>query len=192
MPGTTQEYVALAIYPELPGDWADDFHWSDGSEMTRQEFLDVIRLRTYHRQLNKPKQREAQRKAMALLRKYLSPAHKIELRRNGVFHYTTNSGATYRVDPRRGRTERVTRHGSRWFVAVRFCLHDDRDVPSDAMPPADLALTHLLLLLSDESEFLRIANATYARDQLWNREWLRRLREARISRETISRTAVST
>ena len=47
------------------------------------------------------------------------------------------------------------------------------------MPPADLSAAHLLMLLSDEAAFLATANARDARDQLWNRDYLRRLRQRR-------------
>jgi len=173
-------------YGELPGNWMDDFRWADGTELTRQEFLDVIALRNYyHRSKSKGEYRLSQRRALNLLKGYLTADQRAQLRRDGEFRCRTVNGAVYRIDARRGKTERVTHHGSRWFAATRFCLHDDQDVPRKAMPPADLALTHLLLLMSDEEEFLRLANATEARDQLWNGAYLRRLRQARRERENI-------
>ena len=76
----------------------------------------------------------------------------------------------------------MTRHGRRWFVRRHFCLHE-QSLLVLPMPPADLALTHLLWLLADEQEFLRLANATDRRDMLWNGQWRRRLRAAQLERQ---------
>jgi hypothetical protein len=106
------------------------------------------------------------------------------LARRGHFLATCPSGHTYRLTPRRGLAERVTFHGRRWFVSVAYCLHDDGP---DRMPPADVTLAHLLLLLSDETGFLLLANASDRRDQLWNGPYRRRLRAARIARAAAAR-----
>ena len=47
-------------------------------------------------------------------------------------------------------------------------------------PPADVTIAHLLLLWSDEAEFLRLANATRNRSDLWNGEYMRRMRNRRV------------
>ena len=182
MPGTPQEYVALATYPELPGDWADDFQWADGTDLTREELLDVIALRNYYRLQQRRKHDKAQRKAMTLLKRFLDSDQRQQLRRNGSFVSVGPSGIHYRIHPAIGLTQEIKEHGSRFFASHNYCLHDDRTNGSDAMPPADVALSHILLIQSDEASFLRTANQRSARDQLWNGEYLRRLRRMRNAR----------
>ena len=187
MPGSSLEYVCLATH-DLAPDFPACYRWLDGTVITDAQAADVRALRAHYvrqvaQRIRAGQGREPQRKALRLLRTYLSPSQQAQLDRDGAFLATTASGATYRLDARRGRTERVTRHGKRWFVLVRFCLHDDRAQPDAVMPPADMALAHLLLLHSGEDEFLGVANATVARDQLWNPAYLRNLRQARLERQ---------
>jgi len=187
MPGSDEEYLRHARNPDLWADFPRGYTWADGSRITAAEAAQVCDLWAYHRELQqrRARQREsygAQRKAMRLLARHLSPEQKDRLRRKGEFYVTPASGNTYRIDARLGRTEEVTRHGKRWFVRRRFCLHEP-GLLRLAMPPADLALTHLLLLLADEREFLTTANASDARRSFWNGDWLRQLRAARIARE---------
>ncbi len=186
MPGTNEEYVALACDAALPRDFHLGRRWADGTAITLQEAADVRDLWVYRRQqlgreFVRQRRRGSQHKAMRLLRRYLSPGQLASLRRNGEFLLELPSGTAYRLDARRGRTEEVTRHGRRWFVRRRFCLHE-HSLLVLPMPPADLVLTHMLLLLADEREFLETANATDARDELWNGPYARRLREARLAR----------
>jgi hypothetical protein len=176
----------------LPYDFPAGIQWADGTEITDAEALDIRLLRNYavdlvERRERRMKRHRHQTKALRLLRRYLSPDQIAQLSRAGYFLTTTPGGATYRLYPRFGLAEQVTRHGKRWYVLVRFCIHEpdlDRSLLDDkTMPPADLTLTHLLLLQSDEQEFRRIANATMTGDMLWNGNWLRRLRQARMERE---------
>ncbi len=181
MPGEPREYLRYATAPDPPE--IDAVRWEDGTPATPEEFRDIVLLRAYaFRQIERRRRRASgpQRRALRLLRSLLSGEQLRQLRSNREFLATAASGNTYRIDPRRGITEQVTRHGRRWFVLRRFCLHDSEE---GKMPAADLAIAHLLLLLSDEAEFLRLANATYMRDQLWNADYRRRLREARALRE---------
>lgn len=187
MAGTDWEYLSYACGEPLPPDFPAGLRWLDGMPITTREADDIRALIAYRgnqlqRRWWKARRRNAQRRALCLLRRYLSPSQAESLRRRGEFLATMPSGATYRLDASRGRTERVVRHGRRWFVRVRFCLHETDDTPDDAMPPADMSLAHLLLLHADEGEFLRLANATPASDMLWNGDWLRRLRAARLER----------
>ena len=172
MPGTAAEYAALA------GSWTliPPGEWEDGSPVTDGDWRDVWAVRCHHARIrrDKAKDKRPQRTAMQLLRSLLSPNQRAELTRGGNVVVRGSEGGTYRILPRFGHVERVTRNGRRWFVAERYCLHDVQD--DDAMPPADLSIAHMLILLSDEPEFLRLANANDARDQLWNGEYLRRLR----------------
>lgn len=123
--------------------------------------------------------KEAQKRAMGLLKEYLTPQQRAQVR-NG-FILILPSGGTYRLCPRCGITEQVTRHGKRWFVKTRFCLHE-QSLIHEPMPPADLVLTHFLMLHADEDEFLRLANHSDARDMLWNGDYVRRLHAARALR----------
>lgn len=191
MPGTNEEYVRFATQEDLSCDFAAGRTWLDGSEITTEEAADIRALWVYRqeqieRRSRKKTRRNAQRKALKLLRQYLSTSQSDNLRRKGKFYITTPSGNAYRLDARRGRTEQVGRHGQRYFVRRRFCLHE-HSLLTLPMPPADLALTHFLLLLADEDEFLALAKATEANDMLWNGQWLRRLREARLQREAGAR-----
>lgn len=122
----------------------------------------------------------ARRRAMRLLRSFLTPEQRARLRRSRDFLAVGSAGGVYRLAPYRGNTERVTRHGRKWFVFESFCLHDERD--GDAMPHPDLVLAHLLLLTADEPAFLALANARNHRDALWNGDYLRRMRAARQTR----------
>jgi hypothetical protein len=195
MPGSDEEYVRFAVLLDLPPDFPLGQTWLDGSPITEEEAATIQALWIYRRQQlgrqrRAARRRPAQRQALRLLRRYLSPAQLAGLRRNGEFLVTLKSGTAYRIDARRGRTEEVTRHGRRFYVRRRFCLHEHVSQTGDTtfvlpMPPADLALTHLLWLLADEQEFLNAANATDVRDMLWNGQWQRRLRAARLERENL-------
>jgi hypothetical protein len=180
MPGTPHELAQLAQACHLaqrhvdPGEWV----WDDGTTITAQEATDVTALAAY---LTRQSTREArnargQRRGMKLLRRLLSAEQRRQLRNSKDFLVVGSLGGVYRLRPANGRTERVERHGTRWFVRESYCFHDDRIVPEEALPDADLTIAHLLLLVADEGEFLARANASTRRDQLWNGEYLRRMR----------------
>lgn len=171
MPGTPDEYLRYAVAEHGP--WP--LRWDDGSEVTTADRIDLNAIRAYRqRQLAyKHRDRRPQQKAMRLLRKFLSASQRTQLKRGKAFVVVAPSGHAYRLHPKTGSVAQVTTHGRRQFAAVRYCLHDD---PEGKMPPADLSLAHMLLLLSDEAAFLATANFRTARDQLWNGEYLRRMR----------------
>ncbi len=172
MPGTTDEILALVTLEDTP----PAFLWADGTAPTAAELADVAALRGYRRTLLWRRRSGPQRVAMRLLRSLLSADQRASLRRSKSFLVIASSGRAYRLWPALGSTELVTRHGTRWYVLLRYCLHDDRSDPGLAMPPADLSVAHLLLLLADEDGFRAEANARHARDQLWNPDYLRRVR----------------
>jgi hypothetical protein len=184
MPYTAEDIVdmvnRLLTYEINP----DDLHrviWSDGSVCTDLERRDILALYVYTVSTRRERDTRAQRAASRLLRSLLNSTQRRSLRQSGYFYVTVQGGSTYRLLPRIGRTERVARHGCRWFAKQWFCLHD---ADEGRMPPADLIVAHLLLLVTDEAEFLRLANVTNVDSSLWDGSWLRRVRQARRDRES--------
>lgn len=178
MPGTTQEYLALIQTWRPDSLLPPATHWQDGTPITDEEACDLVALLRYARQRARRKDFAiSQRRAMKLLRSLLNDIQRRQLRESKSFRVATPGGNTYRLWPRTAHVERVRLHRSRYFVVDCYCLHDDDD--DDKMPPADVTIAHLLLLLADEPAFEAEANANTRRDQLWNGEYHRRLREAR-------------
>lgn len=178
MPATPQELAELAgrlgNNPVVTAA-TDEFRWADGSAITDAEWSDVLALHAYLLRVRRRKlQSGAQRKARRLLRQLLAPSQRASLSRLGHFYVTAPSGSTYRLDPRLGRAERVEKHKGRYFAKRSYCLHDADD--GGKMPPADVTIAHMLLLLADEAAFLATANESPRDDQLWNGDYLRRLR----------------
>lgn len=172
MPGSHQEIAAAAISGEIPDTWAD------GDIPTEAERDDILALRGYVERMRAAREYlrgEAQRRAMALLRSLLTREQRRQIGREKCFTATAPSGNRYRFFPGTGAVVRITKHGSRWFRHTSYCVHDERDDP-DAMPPADLTVAHLLMIMADEPGFLATANARDMRDQLWNGDYLRRMR----------------
>lgn len=95
---------------------------------------------------------KAQQRALRLLRSMLSPAQRKSLEAHGTVLVRGSAGGLYRVRPRGGQTERLD--DAR--VVASYCLHDYTE--DERMPPADLALAHMLLLAADEPAFLEQAN----------------------------------
>lgn len=183
MPGTGEELVAIVnglITNAMRADDLDDLKWNDGTTITQTERLDVRELFFYATSRRKRSDRAAQRRAMTLLRSLLSNAQRASLDHTTSFLVRAPSGATYRLSPRHGYVDHVARHGTRWYAQHAFCLHGSEG--PDQIPPADLTIAHLLLLLADEERFLATANATTRNGQLWNRDYLRQLREHREAR----------
>lgn len=174
MPPTNEEFIRLAQQDPTPG--FEGLSWEDGTEITLAEFRSVINMHAYIvTRMNRRRMACApQRKAMAILRSFLGPDHRKQLKTQGAFILVLPSGNAYRIDARRGTTDLVVRHGKHYFVKWHFCLHDERD--DGKVPNADVALTHMLILLDDETEFLNTANCTRNLSTLWNGEYLRNLR----------------
>ena len=183
MPGTHDAIMALVIeWPFEDEVRIPEFRWGSGDAMTPGEWADVRTLRAYAMQLAEGKaitNSAPQRLAMRLLRGLLSNEQARSLNRSGDFLVPAKSGSIYRLTPRMGLAERVEKHGRKWFVKQAFCLHDERD--ESRMPPADVTIAHLLMLIADEPGFLKTANSHRRDNQLWNRDYLRRLRTARTS-----------
>jgi len=95
------------------------------------------------------------RRAMRLLRGFLTEEQRRSLRNSGGFVVEGSAGGFYRLAPRfnGGRVESVERRGSRYYMMQWFCIH-----PNERVPAPDQTLGHLLLLREDETAFLVTAN----------------------------------
>lgn len=167
---TAEEVYATALRIADFSIAVDMMDWSDWTEQQRQDCHAVacyiIRGRARH---------EPQKRALKLLRSWLTPEQRAELRSHRQITVIGTAGGRYRIYPQTGTTVRVERHGSRWFGKASFCLHPDHWIP-----PADIALAHLLNLRTDEPGFL--ARANEHRTHLWDGAYLRRLNAARRER----------
>jgi len=176
---STQEMIDFIfglIRGEITAEEAQELHHADYREVVALLQYELDRRRW---EADKKKRAKAQRRARALLRSFLTPQQKKHLRDRRGFFVRGSLGGMYRLHPATGTVYRVEKHGKRWFGVIRYCLHDEDNV----MPPADLSLGQMLLLLSDEQAFLDEANATDERSRtLWNGDWLRRLNQARRER----------
>ena len=186
MPGTLEERLDIIhrmLDHEIMPDDLSDHVWADGTQCGIDDFRDLVNLVLYERErLAKPKRAAAQRRAMGLLRSFLNAEQLRTLRNDRQFYVVGSLGGIYRIWPRVGLTRQVERHGKRLWQKTAFCLHD-RGEQTERMPPADLALTHMLWLLEDEANFLATANHTQERQMQWDGEWRRRLNRARRKRE---------
>ena len=151
----------------------DDVPWHKFGEDLQRSIFEAVAHEKRRRA-----HRRGQRRAMRLLRSLLPEEQREAVRRSGCFRVVGSLGGVYRLHPHHGAVERVERHGRHWFATVNYCLHDD----GREMPAADLTLAHMLWLLSDEARFLAEANARPMMSELWNGDYMRRLREARIRR----------
>jgi hypothetical protein len=168
------EIIPLAVRLAR-GEWHPDVNgWPEGfSDEDRRR---VVSFGLYEIQRLRERRCPRQRKAMRLLRSWLPAAARDQLRRSRYqFYLTGASGTVYRLYPRTGKTERVVRHGTRYFLAASFCYHD----PDEQLPPADITLAHALLILTDEGRFLREANEHPHQTTMWDPAWRRTVAQAR-------------
>jgi hypothetical protein len=171
---TSEEVASLAR--QLADGWVapDQVPWD---RISSREAGDVIAAACCL--LRERRSRKPQRRAMRLLQSWLTYGERAELRRNRYVTVTGTAGGRYRVIPSTGTTQRVERHGSRWFATATYCLH-----PDEWIPPADVALAHYLSILTNEGAFLRAANEH--RTDLWDGAYLRRLHAARRARSNLT------
>jgi hypothetical protein len=165
--------IAGSLHPDIAHPAWQDFSESERSLTCKLAVYEIDRLR-------KP----AQTKALKLFRTWLTPEQRCELQRSESVKVTGTVGGLYRIYPRAGNTWRIEKHGTRWYGRSRFCYHD----PDHLLPNADIALTHLLLLTTDEPYFLIVANEHRHDDQMWNGEYLRQMYRARRERALTERT----
>lgn len=178
---THEEMASLARRLALQEIAAEQVDWD---AMASEDVRMVLALTIYaHESIVRAARREKQigpqRRAYGLLRSFLAGGQLRELRSRRYFTVVGSLGGWYRLRPSCGHVARVEKHGSRWFERDRFCLHD----PDNVMPPADVSLGHMLLLVSDESEFLALANRSPVNSLLWDGDWLRSLYAARRARK---------
>lgn len=166
-PEQVAERAQLLADQVLAVDMADWRGWTDAE---RDGALQVALYILRQRNAAGP-----QRCALDLFRSWLTPRERTELRKLRRVTVTGTAGGRYRIWPNTGLTQRIERHGSRWFGKASYCLH-----PLEWVPPADVALAHYLTLKTDEPAFIAAANEH--RTQLWDGAYLRRLNAARRAR----------
>lgn len=164
----------------------DTHDWRGYSDEDQRQ---VLSLACYALSCRKTRYRPNQRKAMRLLKSWLTPVQVRQLRRSQRFMARGSDGGMYRLFPTVGLIEKIERHGQRWFAKWSYCFHDD----GRELPPADLSLAHFCHVTTDEPDFLARANATRRGEDMWSTEYRRRLRDAaarRASAETTEEQAV--
>lgn len=158
----------------------DDVDIDAMTDRERGEFLTIFRYEAWRRSDRARGQGPAQHRALGLFRSLLTPDQHAEWRRRRCVTVRGSAGGRYRIYPVTGQTERVERHGRRWFCRERYCYHD----PLAQLPNADTSIAHLLLLTTDEPGFLAAANAT-ARDP-WRAASEMRTRRREMRTEGVS------
>jgi len=102
------------------------------------------------------KRSKAEERAHGLLMEHLTIRQQQDYEKHGYFHVTTPKKHKYRIC--KGRMGNVYRLNKRGKVIRSFCIHPRKWVPDE-----DTMLTQLLLLLTDEDRFLKVANHRKAR-----------------------------
>ncbi len=180
MPATAAEltrWVEMTLDDEVMPDSV--LMWADGTRPIEAEWNLISELwhcRMYQRICSQ--RRPARRKANRLLRQFLTPQQRQQLRSRHCFDVLAPSGTRYRFWPRFQRVAELELHGGRYYERASFCLHPDN---ATELPSADVTLSQLLLISADEAEFLEKANRTEL--SLWDGDWRRRLNRARAIRQ---------
>lgn len=173
---TLEEIIALARRL-ISGEWQPGDGWPDS--FADHEQRGVLALGEYERHRRRARHNPHQRKAMRLLMAWLPATAREELRRSRhSFSVVGSAGGTYRLYPRVGMTERVERHGRYFYRVGTFCYHD----PECELPSADITLAHAMLIQTDEPAFLASANETRRELLMWDRTYMRHMREIRLAR----------
>lgn len=149
--------------------------------LTVEDKRNIIGLLVYHERYEHERyehNRRVQPVALGLLRRYLNAEQKRMLRACRYFNIEGSAGGLYRLGPHTGMVWIVERHGKRFYSMDSFCYHD----PEGELPPADVTLGQLLLLLTDEPKFLAEANRRESRRSMWNGEYLSHMAQARRER----------
>jgi len=139
---------------------ANALSWPDLSLRDRTDLTMWVEYERRRRQWLRLDTRSVVRRSFRLLRSFLSPEQRRQLRNSRSFRIDTPGGRHFRVWLiQHAHIEEVGQHGQRWLAHWSFCIHpplqDDGLTP---VPPADVALSALLMLMADEEWFLKEAN----------------------------------
>lgn len=99
---------------------------------------------------------KAQPRALKLLRSFLTPKQRRQLRSSIVFDVVGSAGGLYRLAPLGSYIARLVERNGRRYAVLRYCFHD----PETVLPPADVMIGTMLHLMTDEAGFLAEANAS--------------------------------
>lgn len=127
----------------------------DDETMTAQEQSDASSLVLY--ELRWRQHQCGQKRALPLLRRYLTREQRQDLRKRAVFTVIGSAGGTYQLAPHSGAVFGEMHRkpgGKRVYTGARYCYHD----PEGLLPSADVALGQMLLIMTDEPKFLAEAN----------------------------------
>jgi len=116
-------------------------------QIAQREIQRQTREREYAQ--TKQKQVDADLKADALLHEFLDAMQRDQVVKDSAFIVEAKSGRRYQVK-RNSRVAELDEHGK---IVAYHCIH-----PRDYFPAGDVMLAQKLMLDTDESEFLRIAN----------------------------------
>lgn len=160
---------------------ANALSWPDLDLIERVQLPHFVEYERRRLQWRRPSTRRAVRRSFRLLRSFLDESQRRQLRNTRSFRFQTASGKHYRIwllwD---ANIEEVRPHGQRWYAYWSFCIHPPLTQDGlQPVPPADVALGQLLMLLDSEDRFLETANPTPRRPI--KRMVARMVREGRLS-----------
>jgi hypothetical protein len=182
----TRELIVSLVEAIVDGAVAVDFvPWEKFSPEFERDVMRLVLYETNRRRLCRSKMDAAQLRARGLLRSLLSAEQKRMLDNRRYFYVTGSAGGTYRLRPEFGSCDGVVKHGKNFFASVRYCFHD----PEGILPAADVTIGQMLHILSDEADFLARANSKPIQSDLWDGEYLRRIRTARAARRAAEEEA---
>ena len=159
-------------------DFVEGIRWSDGTVCTDVESRNLNALALFEITIRKRSHDVAHKRSLRLLRAILSPSQRAQYRRQGDFDVVGSLGGRYRLRPAGQIVQKIEKHGKHWFSIKSYCLHDEIGCPR-----GDVSIGHMLLLMTDEQEFLDKANHTDQYPDCWNPEYMRRMRQRRESPE---------
>lgn len=147
--------------------WDDDFldELQGSTGLTPEELVDVIlrcpqneaerdrRERERARLEREQQQREAAARARVLLLDHLDPEQRASFEANAKFFVTSSAGRKFCIHL--GRQHNVWLVDENNHHTTGYCGHI-----RDHVPDEDNVLAQMLLIQSDEAEFLRVANAS--------------------------------
>lgn len=149
---THEARLALAT-SIVEGTWAPEY--AEDLALTDAECNEVRAWAIYEMRWRAA--RLGQKRALPLLRSYLTREQRRDLRRTRLFTITGSAGGVYRLCPHTGKVEGShLRLGKRTYCTKVYCYHD----PEAILPAADVTMGQMLLILTDEPAFLAEANVS--------------------------------